>query len=135
MAPIMMTRESVQRALTYAVGLRGEDYVYPGAVGSGTNTCFYLDPEKGCPDCIVGMVLAFHGVDLAKAEEHANAMTVISRLVKLGVLSFESLAEEEIIENALRVGQLRQDGGETWGAARDAILAYFEEHPKAEVPA
>lgn len=111
---MLMTRSSVERALQYALGLRGEDYVYqqPDRV-----SCFYLDPEKGCPSCIVGMVLAFHGVDLREVQEQVGADIVLNRLVVGGHLTFESEAEQDIIGEALRAAQLWQDGHGPWSEA------------------
>lgn len=46
--------------LAAAVELAGADHVYKARSG----VCYYLNAEGNCPDCIVGVALAIHGVPL-----------------------------------------------------------------------
>jgi hypothetical protein len=70
--------------------------------------CKYFD-QNGCPSCIVGHVLDKAGLKIANGSAENT-----TRFQTLGI------AKDNFTENAirlLRIAQLRQDAGSTWGAA------------------
>lgn len=137
------TYENVLAALEAAVADKGEDYVYPKAIGS----CTYTNVDKS-PSCIVGHVVAklapaklekifeneysefiAEQVPLEQAEDYVSSFSVYA-LVRQYLKEDPNLYDSDNMYDrdtaltiALGVAQGTQDSGKTWGEA----LAKFKE--------
>lgn len=99
---------TARRELAAVVSGR-ESYVYPGAGKGGY--CYYFD-KTGAPSCIVGHVLARLEVGPAIFQAtYLNATSVVA-LVGEGFIDVDKDAL-----SYLRVAQIAQDEGSTWGTA------------------
>lgn len=110
------TVEQVLLVLDFVVAERGEDYVYPDEWrdgGTRLGTCLYVTPDGTGPACIVGAVVARLGVSLARLSrsEGQSARSVMEQVFGLPDRSPQSAV--------LQGAQVVQDGGGTWGDARD----------------
>lgn len=118
---ITLTDEQVLADLAAVIAGR-EDYVYTEENGPN---CAYFDGNQ--PSCIVGHVLARHGVTLADIQDDVadhNGDTVHT-LAADGLLICSQAAEV-----ALSMAQMMQDTGHTWGeafaAAEETMLEMAE---------
>lgn len=98
----------VRSLLVRAVEEKGKDYVYEPPV----RACLY-NHEDG-PGCIVGHVFAYAGVEMPESQEGRLANHVVRNLTEW----------EPLVGEALRLAQVVQDGGGTWGEA----LQEFDNH-------
>jgi hypothetical protein len=128
---VELTVKSVTDALLTAVGERGNEYVYTNGHGmqAGTRddrgarlavTCSYVHnagTPGECPGCIVGYVLAKHGVSLSvlSQEEGGASTELLKNLRNSGVLDCDST-----VSRMLDYAQQAQDIGKTW---HDAVLS------------
>lgn len=109
------TNAQINAALKKALADRGEDYVYPESE-KHKGGCMYAT-EDGAPSCIVGYVL--HVLDPEKFAEVATwerkkgtGDTAVDDAWRDLDLDFQ-LDQVE----ALRMAQVKQDRGDTWGTA------------------
>lgn len=116
---VEITRESFSAALDAAVEERGAEFVYPyewrvlvSADDPNRNTTCQYALKDGTPACIVGLALSKLGVDVSQLE-NTDATTI---LYSLGV-------DDVGLQSAAADAQESQDGGHTWGAARERYLA------------
>lgn len=102
-----LARELVNRAIDE----KGADYVYNVPVGEN-ETCLYF--RNGKPDCLIGHVLHYLGIDQGCVREGESAGGVLISLRGQNKLTFTSEAADY-----LSAAQGHQDNGKPWGAARD----------------
>lgn len=111
---VTLTPESILMAVETAVQAKGEDYIYT-PVGEDPK-CVYV--HDGKPSCIVGRVLAGHGVPLERLVEFdvagfgggITASAVVDLLRAEGATVTDS-------DTGYYLSQLQdmQDHGRTWG--------------------
>lgn len=127
------TDEQFMAAIRKAVGIRGEDYVYPSKeehpeywlntyldnTDSSDNLSCRYRLKDGTPACIVG--LALHEIDPAlvpASSQVANASIIL-----------RDIGFSPEVRRPARAAQSAQDGGASWGEA----LRVFEACYAAEV--
>lgn len=110
--------------LTDIVAEIGPNFVYrqadrdwEGTIKSGGCLYFRKDVQgTQQPDCIIGHLLARHGVnplDLDDAIEHVGTDSAIGELIASGIIAVEDHRTKEL----LRITQTCQDEGAPWGRA------------------
>lgn len=105
-----LTAERSLELLEEVVTEAGEDYVYSFNYGY-QGTCVYVSDGK--PACLVGRVLAKHGVPVQELAAWDN-------LANIGASAIDQVNAPFITDEALKIlltAQLTQDDGATWGQA------------------
>jgi hypothetical protein len=129
---IKLTKDSVLKALDEVIAEYGEDYVYQQSNDSDTPSCLYAklsEDGEAVPDCIVGHILAKHGVDMGpmvydkrtltgRELSTGQAYSVLSHMAHAGLVKYDGS-----VSKALTGGQSLQDHGATWGEAAKDIRA------------
>jgi hypothetical protein len=127
---IKLTKDSVLRALDEVIAEYGEDYVYKQNNDVDAPACLYAklnEDGEAVPDCIVGHILAKHGVDMGSMvyDKHTltgrelstgQANSVLSHMAHAGLVKYN-----RSVSMALTAGQNLQDTGYTWGEAAQQI--------------
>lgn len=116
MIGVALTYEQVVEDLK-ALAAEKPDYVYRPPVDMGT--CAYF-AETGVPSCIVGHVIAKHGVtrsDLSLPKTDLNWGSGPERLAKYGVIEADTRTL-----SLLGHAQQHQDDGHTWQWSVDIAL-------------
>ena len=109
-----ITFEQALAGLEKAVRLKGRSYKYEPPVvddADGLTMCMYFETDSGQPSCIVGHVLADHGVTLESLGP-ANADETVGSLVASDVLALDARTEALLVR-----AQQEQDNGTSWGEA------------------
>lgn len=126
MFKLHLTDEQVLADLAAVVEGR-EEYVYLDEREEGSGCVYFDDDFIGePPSCIVGHVLARHGVtltDLVNAEVEIERHINGSRVVLLTELGLLDISRKAAI--ALSEAQYAQDDGHTWGYALDQARIAF----------
>lgn len=110
---IHLSFEQALAGLEKAVAAKGEDFKYEAPVvdeEEGLTMCMYFS-RTGQPSCIVGHVLADHGVSVDDLG-HWNEDATVHTLVDHSVLDVD--ARTTLL---LRRAQEMQDNGHPWGKA------------------
>lgn len=127
-----LTLEKAKSMVDEAIRDKGSDFVYKrmpgmdcqyvheGVVWDADLEEYVQDESVYEPGCIVGYVLHKAGISLAtmQASEGNNAEELLDRLERHGLLTVEAEAVE-----FLNSVQDLQDSGNSWGSARDQVLA------------
>jgi hypothetical protein len=129
MKHIRFDEQKVVTDLRAVVATKGPDYVYPrgGKHGGMGEDCVYFEPN-GEPSCIIGHVLARHGVtleDLRHDTEDLNEGSSVAQLIMDGLLRLDGPYERDL-RDFLQDVQAFQDRGVPWGPALDFALSRYE---------
>lgn len=130
--PLHLDAATVRADLTQIAAAHPDHvYVEIPTAEPGETSCMYFDPATGSPSCIIGHVLARHGVTRADLDtvqyqpspegmlryDGINADATVKVLVEAGVLDVDD--EAGIL---LSIAQVAQDAGNTWGKAVEGAL-------------
>lgn len=112
------------------------DFIYKDPFRETDDLCVYFDPDSRAPSCIVGHVLAAHGVTLdglnifaLEAQERGDVNvpltneSSVSALVGAGVIGTKG---DDRVRALLQSAQFSQDEGTPWGAAVAGAVNYVE---------
>lgn len=128
---ISLTDEQILADLVAVVAGR-ESFYYEPPLVDDASTCVYFG-EDGAPSCIIGHVLARHGItlaDLQRDNPHLGARDYNDAGINM-LLGIRLFACSDAAASALFNAQRMQDIGHSWGealtAAEETMLEMSEE--------
>lgn len=105
--------------LDKAVEFKGEDYIDPMSYDS-MSQCYYV---TGNEHCIVGQVLSFAGVSDEQLDQINERGSIVSAYQQ--VKTWQTIEITSAAISILAYAQDEQDGGASWGTARERALERF----------